>query len=874
MRYIYGPSTFNDYLGVKLGYYSAANYNSLSYAGIKESIDDRLCVQSAPMVESKTDDTVIVQQETVEFSDETMVEDRGYETPLNPNGLVDQINTADLSTFLSRPVRISSFTWLESDNSDLVLQAINPWFLFFNDTRIKYKLNNFAFIKCDLKVKVMINASPFYYGCLAMTYQPLPNLTPSTIINTGGQQTLIPYSQRPISYIYPHESKGAEMTLPFFLHKNWLDINTAQDFTDMGRLSFSTFTTLRSANAVTGTGVTVQIYAWAENVELSGSTLSLSLQSKPLAEDEYGNGPISGPASTVARMAKSMRTLPVIGKFATATEIGAKAVSGIASLFGFTNVPMIDNIIPYQPRAFGSLAGTEICFPNEKLTLLAKNELSIDPSIVGAPAGDPLAIDTFVKHESFILRTTWNTTNLVNDILFYSRVHPYMFSITSNSNNSVVDYTPMAIPTQLFDGWRGDIIFRFKIIASKYHKGRLLIAFDPQGDVTSNVVNQPLTSSAIYTQIVDLGADDDVEIVVPYNQALPFLRTEIANNLANIPFTSSSTPTWNVVENRDNGAIIVRVLTTLTAPVLTAPVNILCYVRAGDNMEFGNPRKPLQTTSSFIVQSHAVYEDGQSTKNMGGVGAMTLPNQMRVNYGEVIKSLRVLLHRSNHIYTQGSPVASVGGYTKLFSVFGKLPPYYGFDPNGINIANQVIGAGTGRFNFTKNTPITLILPCFVGYRGSTIWTFNVAGVDSSKSIRVCRDPSVNMSWVDNFTAYSPPTTGSTMAQRDLVTTLSTVGGCAVTNQLTQAGLSVLCPNYNLFKFNSTNPANATLAPIAGSAQDGSADDTFRLEVTNNKGDNSNLSFVEKYWQAGPDFQPLFFLNVPSQFNLLTIPNTP
>jgi len=814
---------------------------------------------------------VVTTQETVEFTDQTPVVDEGYSTPLNPSELQDQISVADLATFLSRPVRIDSFTWLESDASDLTLRTINPWYSFFNESRIKFKLNNFAFIKCNLKIKVMINASPFYYGCLAMTYQPLPELTPSTILGSG-EQHLMPLSQRPISYIYPQHSMGAEMTLPFFYHKNWLDINTAQDFVDMGQLEFTDFTVLRSANGVVGSGVTVQVYAWAENVELSGCTLSLALQSKEISADEYGSGPISAPASTVARVARTMRNIPYIGKFATATEIGARAIAGIASLFGYTNVPVIDNILPYQPRAFGPLASAEIGFPNEKLTLHAKNELSIDPTLVGAPPGDPLAIDFFVKKESFIIRTTWSTTNAVDDILFYSRVHPYMFRQPGNSVNQIVDHTPMAIPAALFEGWRGDIIFRFKIICSPYHKGRIIIAFDPQGDAATNIVTVPLVSSAIYAQIVDIGETDDVEIRVPYNQALPFLRTETANTTTNIPFSASITPSWNVVENRDNGAIIVRVLTTLTAPVATAPVNILCYVRGADNMEFGNPRRPSSTLSRYVVQSHDISAEEHEQKIMAQNGPMTLPSQMRVNYGEIIKSLRVLLHRSTFVYSQ-QEIATLS-YSRLTSTFGKIPPYYGFDPNGIHNVNKVVGVGTAPFNYVKTNAINWILPCFVGYRGSGVWTFNPAsntsGLQCADSVRVTREPVNNFVWNDSITSYAAPTTAQETPWRALSLTLNTSGGSALTNQKTQAGLSVLCPNYNLFKFNSTNPFNTTLAPLGARTQDGSADDNFQLEI---EGSSTTIGLlrVDKYWHAGPDFQPLFFLNVPSYFLQPTVP---
>lgn len=826
--------------------------------------------QSEPIVD-ETDSSTNMVQETVQFTDEQEVTDEGYVTPLDTNALTDQINTADLATFLARPVRISSFTWFEADSADAALQTLKPWHLFFNDTRIKFKLNNFAFIRCDLKIKVMINASPFYYGCMGMTYLPLPVVTPSTIVNPTNLSSLIPLSQRPISYIYPQHSMGAEMTLPFFLHKNWLDINTANDFLDMGELAFTPFTVLRSANGVVGTGVTVQVYAWAENVQLSGATLSLALQSK--VKDEYGNGPISGPASTVARMAGMMRKIPIIGKFATATEIGANAISGIASIFGFTNVPVIENVVPYQVRAFPSLASTEIGFPNEKLTLHAKNELTIDPTVVGAPAGDPLAIENFVNRESLITRTTWDTASPVDHILFYSRVHPFMFDQSGNTNNSVINQTPLSIPAQLFDGWRGDIIFRFKIIASPYHKGRIIISFDPQGDVVNNVVTVPLVSSAIYTQIVDLGADDDVEIVVPYNQALPFLATNPTFNTGNIPFKTVFNPTWNVTEGVDNGAIIVRVLTTLTAPVVSAPVNILCYVRGGDNMEFGNPRAPAFSVSNFQVQSKPVSVEDKSIKTMSNVGVMTLPDQMRINYGEVIKSFRVLLRRANFIYTTGE-IDTTLNYALLRSNFGKLPPYYGYDPGGIHSGAKIVGAGSAPFNYVKQTPLSVLLPCFIGYRGSGVWTFNCESSEVLKSIYIYRKPEFNnLVASDSVTTFALPANRSDIPRQNYVYKEGGASGAALTNQLTQSGLSVLCPNYNDYKFNSTRPTSATKPPQSGTSYDGAAQDSFTMQVKIKASANVINTTIDRFWHAGPDFQPLFFINAPSLYYQSSAPAT-
>lgn len=815
--------------------------------------------------------------ETVVFVDETTGLKVGTPTPVDPMATIDEVSAADLKGFLSRPVRIDSFTWLETDSADTVLRTVYPWQKFFNDDRIKYKLNNFGFIRCNLKVKVVVNASPFYYGCMGMAYQPLHNLTPSTIKSAGSPQVLVPYSQRPIMWIYPQDSAGGEMTLPFFYHKNWLKVGTTQHFQDMGRLDFLGYTILRSANGVVGQGVTVQVYAWAEDIQLSGSTAGLALQSQP---DEYGMGPVSAPATAVASVAKMFRSVPVIGKFATATEIGAKAVAGIATLFGFTNVPVIEDTKPLQPRAFPHFASPEISFPSEKLTLDPKNELSIDNSLLGVDSDDPLALDRLVRHESFLTRTTWNTTNVTDDILFYSRVNPWMYRSNGTTNNSVVDYTPLAWVSRMFNDWRGDIIFRFKIIASPYHKGRLLIAFDPQGDAVNNIVTLTNTTSAVYSQIVDLGETRDVEITVPYQQALAFLQTRQSVDPANSQFSISTTPTWNVNDDLDNGCIVVRVLTALTAPVATAPVNILVSVRGAENMEFANPLSLPTGESLFAVQSteQDVVEEGQMQLVMGRGSEMAPHALYRVNFGECVRSARQLIHRANFTWTFRDPASSPStGFNLLKFRFGKLPPAPGYDPNGIHSANPLVGVGAKNYNYVSNLPIHWLFPAFVGYRGSGVWTFNIEtnGGEPIQHLDVIRTPQTPMVMSEFSAGIALAAVSRSGAAAAYFNNYNaTAGGMALTNQLTNAGLSVLCPNYNNYKFNSTAPGNLTKAPVSGtSAYDGSDSDCFTSNVISPYTTPAiNITSIEKYWHGGPDLNPVFFLNVPTRYVQTSIPS--
>jgi hypothetical protein len=108
------------------------------------------------------------------------------------------------------------------------------------------------------------------------------------------------------------------MVLPFFYHKNWLDITSDADVDSFGEISFDLFAVLSTALSSASTSVTVRVFAWMTDVELMGPTSKLTLQG-----DEYGDSPISGPATAIANVASYLVDVPVIGSLARATEIGA-----------------------------------------------------------------------------------------------------------------------------------------------------------------------------------------------------------------------------------------------------------------------------------------------------------------------------------------------------------------------------------------------------------------------------------------------------------------------------------------------------------------------------------------------------------------------
>jgi hypothetical protein len=808
---------------------------------------------------------VATTHETVTFNDTARGQTAGLDILTSPASSIDQTENIDFVKFLSRPVRIANFTWAEADAIGTI-RTYNPWQLYFSDARVKYKLNNFAFIQCKLKVKVLVNASPFYYGMMYMGYQPLPTLTPSTIVNDAATRYLIPYSQRPHLWLEPTKNAGGEMTLPYFYQQNWIDAQSNQAMIDQGVLSFINYTLLQSANGAAGAGVTVSIYAWAEDVKLSGPSVGLATQSLVVQSDEYGDGAVSGPASAVARAASQLESIPVIGRFATATRLGASAVSAIASLFGWTNVPVIADTMPQRIEAFPQLASTQVGYPVQKLTLDPKNELSVDPSLTGLTSADELNITHLCGKESYLTRATWSTSQVSDTILFTSRVTPRLYDCDGLAHNKIY-MTPLSWVSSLFANWRGDIIFKFTVVASQFHKGRLRVSFDPSGYAGLNITVDSNSSNVVFTSIMDLGETNEVEFTVPYQQAISYLTNRATGfTVGNIPFTTSATPAFTYDDRYDNGTIMLRVLTALTAPVASSSVSILVSVRAAENFELANPTD-LLSFSMFAPQSDTI--GAASSETLGTMQNKHCPEQNLINFGESVKSLRQLLRRSTLVSVSTPAVNTTSDVVIWRKTYSKIPGMYGFDPAGINTATGLIIPATFPFNYSIVNPLTWVMPAFVAYRGSTHWTFNVtSGSIPVEHMRVTRDNRASLPMGESLLTFNRGTTSVNARNYFQLSSGST--GSALVNSRTCTGVNVAAPNYSPYRFQSTAPKYYT----APTLDDGAGLDLFQLECAFSGTGATALPGTAAVWaynSIGTDFGLHFFLNVPTLYAYFQVP---
>ena len=441
---------------------------------------DQAGLQSEEVPMEGTPDLHVEKSETVAFIDSSVGIVGEYAMSDNPIALSDRTTDISLEKFLSRPIEIDQRSWSTSDVIGPIGSSISPWYLYLNNAAVKNKLANFPFLRAKLCIKTVVNGTPFHYGKLRLAYEPsvASNGTGFRTSKvrapvTGTRQYMVPYSQLPGYWINPADNSGGEMCLPLFYHKNWIPLNVASEIQKLGKCDYFAYTPLAVAATGGTTSITLTTYAWLEDVHLMGSTSQALLQA-----DEY-DGKISGPASAVSRVAGMLSNVPVIGRFARATQMATGAVAGIAHLFGFTNVPNIDTVAAFTPAPGPHLASSEISVPHQKLTLDPKQELSIDPRIHNIGSEDEMVVAHIIQKKSVLDTFSWATTATSGTVLFNTIVNPALFqnSLINDSTSTLAGYrtyhTPISYVSQLFTHWRGDIIFSFDIVCSKFHKDRI-----------------------------------------------------------------------------------------------------------------------------------------------------------------------------------------------------------------------------------------------------------------------------------------------------------------------------------------------------------------------------------------------------------------
>lgn len=638
-----------------------------------------------------------------------------------------------LDDFFARPVKIITKSW--APGTALDDDTIRPWKLWMQNPRVSNRLSNFQNFRGKLHLKFIINGNSFYWGRAFASYTPF---TINPYISTVANWLDIPSATlRPHIWIDAATSQAGEMILPFF----WADDNFNLLDTDpeqLGRLWLHSLVALQHAQSNTQ-AVTISIYAWCTDVSLSVPTQTNIAGLVPQAGDEYGSGPISRPANMVAAIAGKLKNAPAIGPYAMATQMAANGMSAVAQLFGYSRPREIEPTKSRRIWQTGDLASTDQ--PDTAMTLgfTSKQEVTLDPRTVGLGSQDEMCFDYLMSKPTVFAKAQWALNQVVNTALLSIKVTPMVY-VTDAYLGGKPGYalTTTGLCSLPFRYWRGSMTYRFQVVASGYHKGRLLFVWEPSNPPVDPILNPP-ESNVTYSKIVDIAKERDFSITVGWGSSRPSLEVTSPVTDALGPMFST-TGVINGSPNNDNGVLTCYILNPLvTSGDNTSPIEIIMHSSSTD-MEVWSPNQdnlkgltmvrqvapsegllrpksdddgPLspQAGEATIGDTEPGIENAaEETSDLGHVGGSPAAKTFGVfTAGESIRSFRTMLKRyvlRHSVLISGIiPEGSMAAITWEGLGYAYMPG----EPIG-GIQTPVFD---GPF-----TPHSLIFYCFSGWRGS------------------------------------------------------------------------------------------------------------------------------------------------------------
>jgi hypothetical protein len=557
-----------------------------------------------------------------------------------------------IADFFARPVEIATLSLTAGAD---FFTNYDVWDLFTANPSIRAKLRNYAYFSANLHLRVSISGSPFHYGRVLLSYQPFP-ASNGTLTRLLAANITFP-TMKPLLINYLSQSDGAvtmdiksnkpvEMEIPFISTKPMMRLfNTSAlvlaDTSPYADMEYAGALHLATINPVASTSSTpsvarMQIVAWATNVKLGAPTgTQIAITTESGVVDERETGPVEKVSTKLAEISGALSRVPSIGHLALASEMLFSSVSRFAAIFGWSRPVMIDEPMIVKNQPFQNGAQTIGAETNYRLTIDPKQELTVDPSIGGC-SRDEMVIADIANRTTYLTSFNWLENTAPMSVFWMCRNSPYLHTKDSGALYDFYQPTAMCYAVTPFAAWSGKIVYRFEIVASAFHRGKLAIFFEPNVAQYS-LINTNMSTNKQFLAVVDIQETQVFEVCVEWGYPRQWAGVSHVYTDEYGATISSSNPTYC------NGYIGVMPFTSLQSPDGSdIPINV--YVRC-ENMRvneltdrrFPNQRR-IRTESGVVPQ-----EDFVCTPLNKSV--VSFDNASLYHYGEEPLSFRSMLKR-------------------------------------------------------------------------------------------------------------------------------------------------------------------------------------------------------------------------------------
>lgn len=616
-----------------------------------------------------------------------------------------------IDDFFRRPVEIDSF----NISIGTSLSTSYPvWDLYTLNPAVRSKLRNYSYLTGNLHVVVAVSGSPFHYGRLLLSYQPYPQRN----LNISNHEAAISIStsQRPLFLNYLSQAPGSvtldvknnkpiEMICPFIstkpMHRLFNSdaaaLAGASSYHDLEEAGSLYIYSINDINAVTTTAspVSVQIYAYMTEVQLGCPTATQvgviteaaigdsfdddSLNFIQLDErcvrteadekgDEIDRGPVERFTSGAANVANALSVIPAIAPLAKASGMVFSGLSSLCAYFGWSRPVIIDNTIFVKNRPFCSTAQTIGSETVEKISLVQKQELTVDPRCV-ASEHDEMTIKYICAVESYLETFSWAPTDtLMASSIWKCRINPALDTIFRDTTKDYYQPTALSFASSPFRFWRGDITYRFEIVCSAYHRGKLAFYYEP--NIAQEVlIDADISLNKNFVHILDIQETQCIEFCIGW--ASPRAWNLCLGNGSSILNTVEFSPSGSSYEYV-NGYIGVVPFTDLQSPD-DSTIEINVYVRS-DDMHFNcvtAQNLPTERLVKTECEEVSCFDLNESSASLDYISDF--------HFGEEPLSFRSVLKRYSMSYeeTIGAGLATDVSVKVVRNIFPVAQPAYG-----------------------------------------------------------------------------------------------------------------------------------------------------------------------------------------------------
>jgi len=428
--------------------------------------------------------------------------------------------------------------------------------------------------------------------------------------------------------------------------------------------------------------------------------------------------------------------------------------------------------------------------------------------------------------------------------------------------------TSLSFATRPFGYWCGSLKYRFEVIASNFHRGRLAIIYDPNGNIgTADVFN------TTFNTIIDLEDGRDFTMTFDWQDDKPWLATPSVLDMSFYTTIGPQTYTGNIFSN---GVFYVQVVNELVVPDGVSDVQILVSIMAGDDFMVNNttnqmanysPYEPQSGVGSLNAFSSATEitpqkensDESPTEENVTTSVRCDADSRLLVCFGERPTHLRQLLKRFCLHRLQAN---SASGNKRDVYLFKQMGISRGFSTQGVDQTTLAVP-----YNYVGMTYMDYFKLGYAAWRGSTRWKIiptcktinslefqrNASNISSAYTYRFVVSTGLASITVDEYARNGLEYAGSSMA------------GTAIATYSPNTNLEFEMPYYLNTKFSRTSPV------IEGSGDNSlvylyPAGDTGYLAVQSSSEGSVITGYTfETYTAAGEDFSLHGFTGAPVMY---------